>query len=60
MLNTKDNYLKGDKTVPVQSYEMLCMHLRIEIHEKTHSKLNFKTGSKRIHDGSLCGIDDIW
>lgn len=39
MLKGKENYLKDDRTVALQSYEMY-MQLRIEIHEKTHDELD--------------------
>ena len=60
MLKEKENYLKEDTTVPLQSYEMLCMQLRTEIHEKTHNKVDFKIGSKRTHNGCLCSTYDTW
>lgn len=60
VVERKRKLSQGNTTVPLQSYEMLCMQLRTEIHEKPHNKLDFKIGSKRIHDGSLRSTYDTW
>lgn len=46
-------WYKKIQLCPYWPFEALYVYLSIETHEKTHHNLYFKTGSKKVHDGSL-------